>query len=329
MAAAKREGKVVVAGGPGNIYRDAALAFQKAFPDIQIEFTGASGRDFGPKVLAERGGGQYLWDVYLGGATTGLTVLRPEGALDPLRPVLLLPDVLDSSKWLGGFEDPWMDKERRWAFAFEGRLMPVAYVDRAVVPESELSTIDQLLDPKWKGKIISGDYSTTGSASAQGQHLLIDKGEAWFRKFLAQDLVLNKDERLVVEALVRGRYPIATGVSSSEFGTFQREGLGATVKVLDPDSASGGILTGGFGMAMLMNRAPHPNAAKVYINWLLSQEGQKAYVAATSLNSRRLDVTGPAETAPKPTVKYRDVNKEEFLSYKQQSLDIAKQELNK
>src|SRR3990170_4962186 len=119
LEAAKKEGKVVIAGGPGEMYRTAALAFQKTYPDIQIEFTGITGRDFGPKILAERSGGQYLWDVHMGGSTTPMTTLKPNGVLAPLRPAFIHPAALDDTKWVGGFEESWMDKERKYIFAFE------------------------------------------------------------------------------------------------------------------------------------------------------------------------------------------------------------------
>src|SRR3972149_6554713 len=79
VAAAKKEGKVVVAGYTGDLYRNAIMAFQKAYPDIQLEFTGVTGGDFSPKILAEREAGQYLWDAHAGGGTTMLTALKPKG----------------------------------------------------------------------------------------------------------------------------------------------------------------------------------------------------------------------------------------------------------
>ena len=66
------------------------------------------------------------------------------------------------------------------------------------------------------------------------------------------------------------------------------------------------VVAGGLAspIVRLLNEAPNPNAAKVFVNWLLSKEGQTAYVKATDLNSRRLDVQGPAETAPDPKANY-------------------------
>lgn len=110
--------------------------------------------------------------------------------------------------------------------------------------------------------------------------------------------------------------------------TFREKGVGLNVKPLAPETpAGGGTRIGpGFGAAMLVNRAPHPNAAKVFLNWLLSREGQTAYVKATEVNSRRLDVTeGPADTAPKRGVKYVNINKEELNPYQVKGIAVAKE----
>ena len=76
---------------------------------------------------------------------------------------------------------------------------------------------------------------------------------------------------------------------------------------------------------MLVNRAPHPNAARVYLNWLLSKDGQTAWAQTTGENSRRTDVEGPAESAPDPAKSYRVVNSEEYNHYQDQALGLARE----
>ena len=304
VAAAKAEGKVVVAGAPGELYRKANAPFEKAYPEIKVEYTGVRGAEFAPKILAERDGAQYNWDVHLGGWNTPFLLLVPKQVFDPLRPAQILPDVLDDSKWLNGFDGGWVDKDRKFEYQFQGRLTFLGYVNRDAVPEEQLRTVDDLLDPRLKGKISSQDPRITGPMSSFMGYLIGVKGEDWVRRLLSQDLVLMAGGREQTEAVVRGRIPIGLGVNAADVEQFKREGLTANVKNVDPESDAGRRVSGGFGNLMLVNRAPHPNAAKVYINWLLSKDGQAAWVEATDLNSRRLDVGGPAETAPKANVKY-------------------------
>jgi len=213
--------------------------------------------------------------------------------------------VLDDSKWLAGFEDGWVDSERQFVFQFETRLTFMSYVNRDVVPESELSSVEQLLDAKWKGKISAQDPRINGPMSVYMAYLIALKGEDWVRKLFDHDLTLMRTGREQAEALVRGRNPIALSVNSADIEEFRQQGVaGANIQRLAPDSPAGRRLTSGFGNVTMINRAPHPNAAKVFINWLLTREGQKAYVDAVGNNSRRLDVQGKGETAPDPKVKY-------------------------
>jgi ABC-type Fe3+ transport system substrate-binding protein len=75
---------------------------------------------------------------------------------------------------------------------------------------------------------------------------------------------------------------------------------------------------------MLINRAPHPNAAKVFLNWLLSREGQTTWVQVTAQNSRRIDVEGPPSTAPDQKAKYRIVNHEDYNHYISEAQAVAR-----
>jgi len=327
VAPARQDGKVVLVGPPGQVYRDALVEFQKRFPDVALEYTGQSGRDFIPRVLGERGAGQYLWDVHVGGPESVNLELKPAGALDPIKPALSLAEVLDDTKWLGGFDAGFMDRERQYTYGFQGDLSQHVWVNRELIPESELSTVEQLTDPKWKGKITWNDPSAAGSGSAIAGYWLLLKGEDWLRTLYQQDVVATRDLRQQVEWVVRGRYPIAIGGDSTTLLEFQQQGLGAQVKTLAMYSELGGRLSPGFGNVMLMNRAPHPNAARLYLNWLLSREGQTSFATITERNSRRLDVQGLPDTAPRPGVEYVVINREENQPNIARAMDLAKSTL--
>src|SRR5919199_1603170 len=110
LAAAKQEGAVAVVGPPGDDYRGALAAFEKAYPDIRLDYLGVSGRDVEAKLIAERDAGQYLVDVHVGGSTTAFS-LKPHGVFAPLRPALILPDASDDSKWRWGFDSAFLDND--------------------------------------------------------------------------------------------------------------------------------------------------------------------------------------------------------------------------
>jgi iron(III) transport system substrate-binding protein len=309
LAAAKQEGKVTVIGGPGDTYREALVAaFEKSYPAIKVEYTGASPRDFAAKLTAERQASKYLVDVVLGGTNTGNS-LKNQGTFDPLRSAPISPDVMDDKNWLGGFAQGFQDKEGQFTYSFEGIGRATIDVNREFLKASEPKGVEELSDPKWKGKIAINDPRTPGPGSSTGGFLLLTFGEEWYAQFLANS-VPTRDSRQLAEWLVRGVYALSCGTDPAVVEKFAKEGLGQQIEALGPKLKGGTRVEYGAGSTYLVNKAPHPNAARLYLNWLLSKDGQMAWVANTQRNSRRLDVPGPPETALDPKVEYVNINHE-------------------
>ena len=324
LAAAKKEGRVVVSGSSGRPARDASLTFKDQYPDIKVEYTGALAREWAPKVRAEQRAGQYLWDVQIGGGPTAYA-LRAHGVYAPIRPAIILPEVLDDSKWAGGFESGFMDKDKQYVYGFLGFANSLVLVNRNIIPKSKLNALDQLLDPQWKGKISWDDPRRGGAGSSGGAAWLQSKGEDWVRQLLKHDIAISTSGRQQIEWLVRGRYPIAIGTQLRVEKEFRSQGFDKELTWLNPQDSKTMKVTPGPGNVMLVNRAPHPNAAIVYLNWLLSRAGQEAWVKFTGQNSRRLDVPGPPETKPDPAVKYVNPSKEDARKYVVRMWKLAKE----
>ena len=112
VKAAKQEGKVAVLGPRQVQARDALTGpFEKKY-GIRVDYLGGSGRELAPRVAMERRAGRYLWDVYVGGTSTGLFSFIPMGALDLLEPALIFPDNKDPKLWRDG-ELEFADRGRR------------------------------------------------------------------------------------------------------------------------------------------------------------------------------------------------------------------------
>jgi iron(III) transport system substrate-binding protein len=321
LQAARKEGRLVVLGLLGRTYQDALKPFQNEYPEIRLEVMGARGRDITPRIRAEREAGQYLWDVFLNAPTTGLLFKRM-GYLAPLRPQLILPEVLASDKWLGGFEDGWLDAEQRFLYGYTG-LTNLAHINRDILSEKEINSVEQLIDPRWKGKIVTDDPRRAGTAHGQLAHLLMVLGESWTRRFLANDLVIVDNPRQLAEFVYRGQYPIALGLRSGLYDEFKKQGV-VHVKPLAPKSKADAYLSIG-RVVGLFDRASHPNAAKLFVNWVLRREAQQHFSDITETSNRRLDVLGPAETAADPKLKYRSVLKEENERFQHKAIEIAKE----
>ncbi|HEX9878931.1 MAG TPA: extracellular solute-binding protein, partial [Candidatus Binatia bacterium] len=93
------------------------------------------------------------------------------------------------------------------------------------------------------------------------------------------------------DMITRGKYPMLVGPRSSILSDALRRKL--PIQYVDPSKIKeGSDISPGPGAMALMNRAPHPNAAKVYINWLLTKDGQYGYGKILGYVSNRLDVPG-------------------------------------
>ena len=329
LAAAEKEGRLEIAGPPGESFRKAIVdAFAKAYPKIKVELLGGSGGSKVARILRERQAGVFAWDLYISGPTSALAGFKPVGAFEPLKPALILPEVREDKNWIGGFDSGWADTEKRLFYAFGGTLAgDNIYVNRDFVSADPIKSARDLLDPKWRGKIVIQDPRVEGKGLTDVLVMSLAYGEDFVRKLLGgQKLAVTRDRRQLVEWVVRGRYPIAIGLNEYVLVLFQGKGAGQNISpVVDPKTviywASG---SSGIG---LFNRAPHPNAAKVYINWLLSRNGQVEWVE-TVTNSRRTDVP-PAEpkSAMKPGGVYHNTQAEDMIPQRRRIQQLAGEQL--
>ena len=289
LAAAKKEGKVAVLTDVTATLRDAlTLEFQKNY-GISVELLGSSGREVPPRVAAERKAGQFLWDIYIHGSTTALEAMIPMGAFDPLEPALIQHDIKNPQTWRGGaieFLDP--GKTVMVMTPFQRGIL---FYNPTLVNVKELKSYKDLLDPKWRGKMIVDDPRRAGPGAATFTFFYLhpELGPDFIRALGKQQLTIFRDYAQEVDAIGQGRYPLLIG--AADFVAISRAKQGVPIAIVDARQLKEGTdLSPTNGNLALFNRAPNPNAAKVYINWLLSKEGQTIFARANGYVSARLDV---------------------------------------
>ena len=165
--------------------------------------------------------------------------------------------------------------------------IPGIDVNRDFVSESELRSGRDLLDPRWKGKMVLQD-PRGGAGAGTLTVMLAVYGEDYLRDLLTkQDMVVTGDTRQQAEWAARGRYPIALGIVSHVLSLLQSEGVGRNVK---PVKEGPKHFSTGVGSVQLINRPPNPNARKVLANWLMSRQAQLEITQIVETNSLRRDV---------------------------------------
>ncbi len=276
LAAAKKEGEISFYGSEG--YEKIFEVFQKRHPEIKVKAnTSRRGSEHGQAVMTERRAGQYLVDLFINGVVTPNTVFYKANILEPIRPQLILPEVVDESKWWGG-KHHYADPENKFIFVFQGSVHGGENAfNTKLVNSKDIKSYWDFLEPKWKGKIVAYDVNRVSTVAHSLRFLYNhpDLGPEFIRRFFGEmEIVYSRDERQMIDWLAAGKFHIAFFVTDIEDAA--RQGL--PVKFFEPGHFKEGAFVGpSQGGINFFKNAPHPNAAKVAINWLLSREGQDTY----------------------------------------------------
>jgi iron(III) transport system substrate-binding protein len=323
---AQKEGKVTVTTLAGDGYRKALDKFQAAYPAIEVEHKSASSASFlAPPILQEQAGGMYSYDVAFvspGGPIMGS--MMPAGAFDDIRPALIHPDVINDAAWIGGLEASYMDKAAQKVFAVTwDRNQTVMYNTDLV--KTKPTTIKDLGDPQWKGKLAFLEYQTgfTYNVAVSMNYHMKDQAAEWIKKiFVDQEPTYLREGRQATEGLIRGEFAFATGPTLPILEQFAAEGLGKNIAALDvPEMKTISM----YGL-LLYTKAPHPNAAKVLINWWLGKEGGLAITEHLKFNSRRLDVP-PVNPSVYPGTDFETIRREYLFNNIEESLPLQQQSI--
>ncbi|MBI4332744.1 MAG: extracellular solute-binding protein [Chloroflexi bacterium] len=304
VAEARKEGTVMIGSSMGPTVRDALNKAFKAKYGIGLEFVSGKPEEIVPKILAERRSGIYSADMFIGGHSV-VANLGPEGALESLDKVLVLPEAMDRKAWWGG-DLAWIDPSH-FQMMFLAFPSQVLWVNADLVRAGEIKSYYDLLNPKWKGKISFRDPTMSGSGNGFVTFVgeMLPNGLDYLRNLAKQGPAFTRDARLQTEWVARGKYPVAIGLKIEITTEFIK--AGAPIR---PDPAAEGTYVGGEGGGVAMlNRAPQPKATALFINWLLSREGQIIASQAFGAQSAREDVPTdflqPYEVR-QPGVKYHD-----------------------
>jgi len=343
IAAARAEKELVAVLGPDTV--DAEGKIYQHFGELfglKVTTVGGNSTDVTNRILAERSQGLYTVDVLgLGGG--GQIRMLQANAFGLLMPYLIAPEVLDRSKGWHVNYMPWSvdDKDQNHVTFYGlgvGTNLIQIYINTKNVTKQDMDSLqswNDFLKPRWKGKIVIGDISS-GEAEGNLTTAWLYLGKSYLEQLLQQKVtvVAYGDARTYSDGLARGQWDIGLFSGASEQAIVKARQQGLPVDEYPNTLKEGSVaeITRNLGV---IDHPAHPNAAKLFVNWYLSREGQTVY---NQLNTRpnlvslRTDV--PQGKVPdvlwaratNPNLKVVDNNSEPYRAAKAASQAWAKQE---
>ena len=305
LEGAKKEGEVRLWGEQEITHTDIIAAFNKEFPFIKAVTVSGRVGDLMPRIVAERRAGKFLADIYSGGlGGRSFYDFHKAGVLDPLRPVLLLPEVVDGSKWLNG-EHFYADSEKQFVLMYEGSVAGNGlHYNTALVDIKEFKSYWDLIQTKWKGKILLFERPGVGSPSMIRFYHHAQLGPDFIKRLFGEmDVTVSQDRRQSSDWLASGKFPIC--IDCGDTDRAKQQGLPVDeFPHANLKEASYEVSTSGNSGLALINGAPNPNAARVFINWFLSRAGQMVWQATMNgkvqepSDSMRIDIPKDRVSAP-------------------------------
>ncbi len=287
VAEARREGRLVVGIPPSAELRKQMEPLLKSRFGLEVESLPAPGPQIASRIVSEHNAGVRYFDALIFGSCTGVPLIK-SGAFDPVEPYMILPEVKEPTLWWGGHV--WMDNVSAnrifYSFAAMKGTEGLWHNSTLVKPE-DVRSFDDLLDPRWKGKIGFSDPRVAGSGLSVWSFLWDVKGEEYLKKLVQQQLFVSQNLRQIADTLAKGKLALALGIGFAQTEPFVKGGL--PVKEL-PQPREGLPGSNGYGTLGVVKNPPHPHATKVFVNWLLSKEGQEFYSKVMLQSTRRLDV---------------------------------------
>ena len=278
LEGAKKEGEIVwYTSMTFDQSKPVADAFEKKFPPIKVTLFRSGGGALMNKVLTEARAGRFAFDV-VGGRGEMIQAFKEKNMLASYK-----------SPQTSMIDPDLFDKDGYWYVYY---VVPNAlgYNTKLVKKEEVPTTYEALLDPKWKGGKISMDNEAylilQGLISAWGR----EKAVNYMKKLAAQDPVLSRGNTERVTFTGAGQYPLVIAYAH----TAEREKFkGAPIDWIALEPAVTEI-----DPLMIGSKAPHPNAARIFLDFLLSKEGQELL-----LEFQRIPVRKDVE--PKPARLFR------------------------
>lgn len=280
VEAAQKEGKVSLYSW--GLTGDLGVTISKAFKDkygITVELTTGTGAQLVPRIQSEYRANQFVADM-LEGSPINAIFAKQQSLTQTFGD---LPQKRNKDVWV---REPFLDKEGHTVSFFY--TIHGAYINTKLLnPNDAPKTWKALLDPKWKGKMVVPDPDSMPTANQLYVVLTRHSGftDDYFRDLAKQELIIAPTHPEADAVLMRGQASIDLASSLSTMAPLISQGA-----PIVPIDMSEGVPSPDGSVLNLMSKAPHPNAARLFADWLISKEGQEVHSKTRSVPSIRKDV---------------------------------------
>ena len=294
--------------------------FEKKFPRLKVKVVSGRGNELLSRIMTERRAGKNLVDVARIGNTSPYALYQAQ-ALQPIASAFILPEVKDESKWWLG-KHHYVDPEGKYIFVPVGSVSSNMLAHNTdLIDASQLSSFLDLLSEKWRGKIVMMDPRDGGYGRSGARFVYYhpNLGPEFLRRlFREANVTLSRDYRQAIDWLAQRRFSLLLFGNGDD--VLQAKAQGLPVNVIDTSSwKEGAALEPAAFTLILMDKPAHPNAAKVFTNWLLSREGQIAVQKEGETNdSLRVDIP---KTDVRPMIRRKEGAKY-VITWKAESMDV-------
>jgi len=304
IAAAKKEGTVVFYTSIElQTAEKLAKAFGAVYPEIKVQVERNGAERIVQRLAQERGSNIHAADVVECSDMTALYDWKRQGWLAPFVPA-------DVAKWPEDQRDP------DGTFATERfTLSPILYNTRLVKPEEAPKSFADLLDPKWKGKLVKAHPGYSGTIMTVTFEISRDIGWDFLKKLGQQQVMQVQSAADPPKKVAQGERPVAA--DGGEYVPLQMIDNGAPLALVYPSEGAPSI-PGGAGVVV---DAQHPNAARLFTLFLFSRDGQQLLADMARIRSFHPEVKLPAGMKPLSEIK---VMKADPAAQEKQTEEIKK-----
>ena len=286
IEAAKKEGKIVYYTAIDvKVAQNLAKAFEQKYPGITVQVERTGSERLYQRVSQERASNIFTADVYDATDQALFVAWKKEGILEPFIPAEVL-------KWPASERDP-----DGAYFSVRFTLMPIAYNTNLVKPEEAPKSFADLLDPKWSGKMVKGHPGYSGGIVTSTFQVANAIGWSYFEKLAKQKVLQVQSSTEPPKKLALGER--AVSADGLEYVHIQLIESGAPIEIVYPKEGTPFVPS----CEGIAKNAPHPNAARLFISFMVSRETQQYLVDVAGLRSFHPEVKDKAGRVPLSQIK--------------------------